>query len=340
MAGQTLEGLAAGCPWPCMPIVASLWTQKARRWSDFLIFSASRTVFLHNSDAVVQLVKSCFTATLGMSSSSISSSGGVGALLGHGFKSNLSGRICPVAPGLLYLRAYRSVRDIVFLTEEIVSILMQSVREIVCGGLPKQPPLKKFKPTKDSAKYRHVSLAESMTKVKLAAALGASLVWISGGLALVQLLINETLPSWFISNHRSDQEEKSNGMVAMLGGYGLAYFAVLCGAFAWGVDSSSSASKRRQKVLGTHMEFLASALDGKISLGCDPATWRAYVSGFVSLMVSCTPNWVLEVDVQVLKRLSKGLRRLNEEELALTLLGAGGIGTMGAAAELIIDTEI
>ncbi|XP_004486114.1 mediator of RNA polymerase II transcription subunit 33A isoform X2 [Cicer arietinum] len=339
LAGQTLEGLAAGCPWPCMPIVASLWTQKAKRWSDFLIFSASRTVFLHNSDAVVQLVKSCFTATLGMSSSPISCSGGVGALLGHGFKSNLSGGICPVAPGILYLRAYRSIRDIVFLTEEIVSILMQSVREIVCGGLPKQR-LKKSKATKDSIKYGQVSLAASMTRVKLAAALGASLVWISGGLTLVQLLIKETLPSWFISVHRSDQEEKSNGMVAMLGGYALAYFAVLSGAFAWGVDSSSSASKRRPKVLGTHMEFLASALDGNISLGCDPATWRAYVSGFVSLMVSCTPNWVLEVDVHVLKRLSNGLRQLNEEELALALLGAGGVGTMGAAAELIIDTEM
>ena len=157
---------------------------------------------------------------------------------------------------------------------------------------------------------------------------------------LVQLLIKETLPSWFISVHRLDQEEKSGGMVAMLGGYALAYFAVLCGAFAWGVDSSSAASKRRPKVLGTHMEFLASALDGKISLGCDSATWRAYVSGFVSLMVGCTPNWVLEVDVHVLKRLSNGLRQLNEEELALALLGVGGVGTMGAAAELIIDTEI
>ncbi|XP_027364485.1 mediator of RNA polymerase II transcription subunit 33A isoform X3 [Abrus precatorius] len=339
LAGQTLESLAAGCPWPCMPIVASLWTQKAKRWTDFLIFSASRTVFLHNSDAVVQLLKSCFTATLGMNSSPIACSGGVGALLGHGFKSHLCGGICPVAPGILYLRAYRSIRDIVFLTEEIVSILMHSVREIVCGGLPREQ-LEKLKATKDGMKYGQVSLAASMTRVKLAAALGASLVWISGGLMLVQLLIKETLPSWFISVHRFDQEEKSDGMVAMLGGYALAYFAVLCGAFAWGVDSSSSASKRRPKVLGIHMEFLASALDGKISLGCDTATWRAYVSGFVSLMVGCTPNWVLEVDVQVLKRLSNGLRELNEEELALTLLGVGGIGTMGAAAELIIDTEM
>ncbi|XP_061347875.1 mediator of RNA polymerase II transcription subunit 33A [Gastrolobium bilobum] len=339
LAGQALEGLAAGCPWPCMPIVASLWTQKAKRWSDFLIFSASRTVFLHNIDAVVQLLKSCFTATLGMNRSPISCSGGVGALLGHGFKSHLCGGICPVAPGILYLRAYRSIRDIVFLTEEIVSILMHSVREIVCGGLPRER-LEKLKATKDGIKYGHVSLAASMTRVKLAAALGASLVWISGGLMLVQLLIKETLPSWFISVHRIDQEEKLDGIVAMLGGYALAYFAVLCGAFAWGVDSSSSASKRRPKVLGIHMEFLASALDGKISLGCDSATWRAYVSGFVSLMVGCTPNWVLEVDVHVLKRLSNGLRQLNEEELALALLGVGGVGTMGAAAELIIDTEM
>ncbi|XP_054805312.1 mediator of RNA polymerase II transcription subunit 33A-like isoform X3 [Prosopis cineraria] len=339
LAGPALESLAAGCPWPCMPIVASLWTQKAKRWSDFLVFSASRTVFLHNSDAVVQLLKSCFTATLGMNSSPLSCNGGVGALLGHGFKSHLCGGLCPVAPGILYLRVYRSLRDVVFLTEEIVSILIHSVREIVSGELPKER-LEKLKAAKDGTRYGRVSLSAAMTRMKLAAALGASLVWLSGGLMLVQLLIKETLPSWFIAVHRSDQEEKSDGMVAMLGGYALAYFAVLCGAFAWGVDSSSSASKRRPNVLGIHMEFLASALDGKISLGCDSATWRAYVSGFVSLMVGCTPNWVLEVDVDVLKRLSNGLRQLNEEKLALALLSAGGLRTMGAAAEVIIDNEM
>ncbi|CAL0301193.1 unnamed protein product [Lupinus luteus] len=258
LAGQTLESLAAGCPWPSMPIVASLWTQKAKRWSDFLIFSASRTVFLHNRDAVVQLLKSCFTSTLGMNSSPITSSGGVGALLGHGFKPHFCGGMCPVAPGILYLRAYRSIRDVVFLIEEVVSILMQSVREIVCGG-KSRVQLQKSNATKGGIKYGQFSLSAAMTRVKLAAALGASL-------------------------------------------------------------------------------FLASALDGNISLGCDPATWRAYVSGFVSLMVGCAPNWVLEVDVDVLKRLSNGLRQLNEEELALALLGDGGVGTMGAAAELIIES--
>lgn len=326
LAGPALESLAAGCPWPCMPIVASLWTQKAKRWSDFLIFSASRTVFLQNRDAVVQLLKSCFTTTL-------SHNGGVGALLGHGFGSHFNGGISPVAPGILYLRVYRSIRDIMFVTEEIVSLLMQSVRDIGLSRLFGETKLEKMR-------YGHISLAKAMTQVKLAASLAASLVWLSGGLGLVQSLIKETLPSWFISVHRSDLDGLGGGMVAMLGGYALGYFAVLSGAFAWGVDSTSSASKRRQKVLGAHMEFLARALDGQISLGCDWATWRAYVSGFVSLMVGCTPNWVLEVDINVLKRLSKGLRQWNEEELALSLLGIGGAGTMGAAAEMIIESDL
>ncbi|CAN0856442.1 Mediator of RNA polymerase II transcription subunit 33A [Linum grandiflorum] len=329
LAGPALESLAAGCPWPCMPIVASLWTLKAKRWFDFLVFSASRTVFLHNNDAVFQLLKSCFTATLG--GAAISSNGGVGALLGHGFGSHFCGGISPVAPGILYLRVYQSIRDIEIITEEIISLMMHSVTQVACTGLPKER-LGRLKRTKNGMECGQVSLAAAMTRVKLAASLGASLVCLSGGLGLVQLLFQETLPSWFISGH---QEE--DGMVAMLRGYALAYFAVLCGAFAWGIDNSSSASRRRPKVLRAHMEFLASALDGKISLGCDSATWKSYVSGFVSLMVGCTPPWVLELEADVLKRLSKGLRQWNEEELALALLAIGGVETMGAAAELIIE---
>ncbi|KAK6930048.1 hypothetical protein RJ641_004142 [Dillenia turbinata] len=341
LAGPALEALAAGCPWPCMPIVASLWTQKAKRWFDFLVFSASRTIFLHNSNAIVQLLKSCFSATLHLNANHISSGGSIGPLLGHGFGSHFGGGISPVAPGILYLRVYRSIREIMFVMEEIVSLLMHFVREIASSGLSEENE-QKLKKTKYGAKYSQVSVAAAMTKVKLAASLAASLLWLSGGLGLVQFFIKETLPSWFISNHRSEHEEdRSGGMVAMLGGYALAYFAVLCGAFAWGVDSSSSsASRRRTKILGSHMEFLASALDGKISLGCDSATWRAYVSGFVSLMVGCVPAWVLEVDVNVLKRVNRGLREWNEEELALALLGIGGIDAMGAAAEMIVENNL
>nr|XP_017226911.1 PREDICTED: mediator of RNA polymerase II transcription subunit 33A-like isoform X2 [Daucus carota subsp. sativus] len=162
LAGPALESLAAGCPWPCMPIVASLWAQKARRWSDFLVFSASRTVFLHNKDAVVQLLRSCFTATLDLKGTAISSNGGVGALLGHGFGYNSDGEIKPVAPGILYLRIYRSIRDIMSMREEIVAALMQSVSDIVCNGLPKH--LRKPKKAKFGMRYGQISLATALTK--------------------------------------------------------------------------------------------------------------------------------------------------------------------------------
>ncbi|KAF8015282.1 hypothetical protein BT93_H0935 [Corymbia citriodora subsp. variegata] len=334
--GPALNSLAAGCPWPCMPIISSLWAQKVKRWNDFLIFQASQTVFHHSSDAVVHLLKSCFSSTLGLNSSQISS-GGVGALLGQGLGSPFSGGFSPVAPGILYLRVHRYVRDVMFMSEVILSLLMHFVKEIANSGLPRERA-EKLRKTKYGMRYGQVSLAAAMTRVKVAASLGASFVWISGGVNLVQSLIKETLPSWFISGHKSEQEGgEMGGMVAMLRGYALAYFALLCGAFAWGTDSASPASMRRPKVLGAHLEFLASALDGKISLGCDSATWRAYVSGFVGLMVSCAPTWVLEVDVDVLKRLSNGLRQWNEEELAVALLGQGGIKALGSAAELIIE---
>lgn len=335
LAGRAVIMLAIECPWPCMPIVASLWAQKVKRWSDFLVFCASRTVFHHNTDAVVQLLRSCFLTTLGLNPSSPRlSCGGVGALLGHGYGSHQCGGISPVAPGIFYLRIYPFIKDMLFLTEEILSLLMMSVKEIARGRArtPEKLPKSKY-----AVRYGQVSLAAAMTRVKLAASLGASIVWIGGGISLVQALIRQTLPSWFISSDHGGESDSSE-VVAMLRGYALAYFAVLCGTFAWGVDETvtGGGSRRRPYVLGKHLKFMAMALDGKISLGCDWATWRAYVSGFVSLMVGCTPAWVQEVDVDVLKSLSKGLRQWDEEELALALLATGGARATAAAAEMII----
>lgn len=245
-----------------------------------------------------------------------------------------------MAPGILYLRVHRSVRDVMFMSEEIVSLLMVSVKDILSTGIP----IEKIKKPKSGTiiRYGEVSLSVAMTRIKLAASLGASLVWITGGLNLIQTLIKETLPSWFIAVHWSDTNkvDDSGGMIGMLKGYALAYFTVLSGAFAWGVESASLTSKKCPIVLRAHLEFMASALDGKISLGCNKATWRAYVSGFVSLMVSCAPEWAHEVDVEVLRSLSKGLRKWDEEELALALLGIGGVGAMGAAAELIVESSV
>jgi len=85
------------------------------RWRDFFLLQASGTVFHHNRDVVVQLLKSCFTSTLGLGSTCMNNNGGVGALLGHGLACQVAGGISPVAPGILYLRVYRSIGDIMFL---------------------------------------------------------------------------------------------------------------------------------------------------------------------------------------------------------------------------------
>lgn len=311
-----------------------------KRWSDNFALSASGTVFHHNRDAVVQLLKSCFTSTLGLGPASFDNKGGVSALLGHGLAFHVAGGITPVAPGILYLRVYRSIGDITFLNEEILSILMLSVRDIANSELTKGNVKKQLNKIKNGMKYGQVSLAGYMERVKHAALLGASLVWLSGGPKLVQSLIRETLPSCFLSGNMLQQDGRDSGVVvAMLRGYALAFFVMLSGAFAWGIDHYSLPPKRRARVIGLHLEFLASTLDNNTPLRCHHATWQTYVSGFVSLMVSCTPMWIQEVDVDLLKRLSRGLRQLNEDELALRLLEIGGIGVMGAAAEMIIESE-
>lgn len=130
------------------------------------MFRASQTVFHHNSDAVFHLLKSCFTSALGFTSSDISTNGGIGALLGHGFGSQLSWGITPVAPGILYLRVHRFVRDAMFMSEVIVSLLMSSVRQIAATGLPKKG-MEKMRKDKYRTRYGQVSLAAAMTRVKV-----------------------------------------------------------------------------------------------------------------------------------------------------------------------------
>uniref|UniRef100_A0A0D9WWS8 Mediator of RNA polymerase II transcription subunit 33A n=1 Tax=Leersia perrieri TaxID=77586 RepID=A0A0D9WWS8_9ORYZ len=339
LAGPALENLAASCPWPSMPIVAALWTQKVKRWSDFLVFSASRTVFHHNNNSVFQLLRSCFTATLGMSSNtSVCSCGGIASLLGHGFGSHCSGGLSPVAPGILYLRIFRCIKDCSILAEDILNLLMLSVKDIAETTVSRhRSDNKLIKKTKHVMRHGQVSLSSAMTQVKVAASLGATLVWLSGGTALVQSLFQEMLPSWFLAVQDLERGGvASGGTVYKLGGHALAYFAVYAGMFAWGIDPTPAVSRRRERVMWSHFEFLAGALDGKISLGCDLSLWRAYVSGFLGLVVECTPSWVHEVDIRVLKRLSVGLRQWKEDDLAVALLRSAGPEAMGAAAEMIL----
>ena len=65
---------------------------------------------------------------------------------------------------------HRSIRDVMFMTEEIVSILILYVIDIASIGLPKDK-VEKLKKTKYGMTYGQVSLAAAMTRVKLTTSL-------------------------------------------------------------------------------------------------------------------------------------------------------------------------
>lgn len=334
IAGSVLETAAAGSPWPCMPIVAALWCQKVRRWQDFIVFYSSCTVFMQDKQAVVQLLKSCFAATLGSTDNFMSKMtvhGGIGALLGHSFPSHSSpSGTSRAAPGILYLRIYSSMFDILFVAEEILSLVSGAVRDFVTMGMNCQHYGQSLRPSQ-RLKSQNVSLENALERAKQASSLGASLLCISGGMELVQMLYKETLPTWFLSEKT---KTKSAASASTLEGYTIAHFSFLCGACTWGVGTSSS-SKKRAQIVGAHMDFLASAIEGNMSMGCEHPTWRAYVLGFLTMVINCSPNWICEVSIETLKRLATRLKWWHEPELALALLERGGPLAMSAAAELV-----
>jgi hypothetical protein len=336
VAGPALESTAAGRPWPSTPIVAALWAQKVRRWHDYIVFFSSRTVFKQDKHAVVQLLRSCFAAALGSSNSLMSKltvHGGVGALLGHGFRSHLApGGMSPVAPGFLYMRTNRAIYDIMFITEEILSLVVEAARDLSTTGMNEH-----CGQTGKSAhrlKSCQLSLATAMAKAKQASTLGASLLCVTGGSGLVQMLYQETLPTWFLSGNGT--KPKSGTSFSVLEGYAIAHFSILCGACAWGINTSPL-SKKRAQIINYHMEFMVSALQEKIAVGCEHATWRTYVLGFLSMMITCAPNWISDVNLETLRKLATGLRRWREPELALALLERGGRTAMSAAAEFLMS---
>ncbi|BBM97921.1 hypothetical protein MPTK1_1g09470 [Marchantia polymorpha subsp. ruderalis] len=351
VAGPALETAGAGGPWPSMAVVAALWTQKMRRWHDFIVFNASRAVFKQNKQAVSQLLRSCFSVTLCSSSaltSKLQGHGGVGALLGHGHWLPASPGLSSLAPGMLYLRSFPTLHDIMFVSDEILALVAESSRDFAMQGKT-DPDLETISSTAAKLKCVHPSLSTAVARACQASALGASIVTTSGGATLVQKLYLESLPTWLLSGPDANSESKGT----ILEGYAVARFVLLSGALAWGISSSKTfpssfsvfgvrsgipagvpSDMCRQHVLGSHLEFIASGLDGKISIRCKQITWKAYVIGFVALMVTCTPNWIADVKTETLRRLATGLRWWQQHELAFALLERGDSAAVGAAAEL------
>ncbi|KAE9447513.1 hypothetical protein C3L33_20589, partial [Rhododendron williamsianum] len=340
VVGPALENCASGCPWPSMPIISSLWAQKVPRWHDFIVVSCSRSVFRQNPEAVAELLRSCFTSYLGLShllASPLVSQNGVNGLLGSFISAP---GLCPrVAPGFLFLRSCRTIHHIQYLNHVIVELVANSSRE--CGvewASTNFPCHRRLKSTQ-------TSLSVAIARAKEVATLGASLLCVAGGLQLVQELYLETIPTWFLSARRRGDHDKEkhgdvNAVSRILEGYSMAYLLVLSGAFIWGVGAepqSQAFSRRRLSGVGVHMDFVVGVLEGNVSLGCDPATWKAYVSCLVGLVVSFAPAWIREVRHETLRKLATGLRGWHECELALSLLERGGVAAMGSVVELVND---
>ncbi|CAL5390059.1 unnamed protein product [Camellia sinensis] len=329
VAGPALENCASGCPWPSMPIISSLWSQKVRRWHDFIVVSCSRSVFRQNQEAVAQLLRSCFTSFLGslhLSASPLTNPNGVNGLLGSFISA--PGLCTRVAPGFLFLRSCRTIHHVQHVNHVIVELVANSAQELAARWASTDSnPLKSSR----------ASLAVAIDRAKEVATLGASLLCVAGGLQLVQELHQETIPMWLLSARDTKHGDGANAVSRILEGYSMAYLLVMAGACIWGIGDKppSWAFSKRLRVVGVHMDFVAGVLDGNISLGCDPTTWKAYVSCLVGLVVSFAPVWIREVKHETLRKLATGLRGWHECELALSLLERGGVATMGSVAELV-----
>ncbi|XP_022635530.1 mediator of RNA polymerase II transcription subunit 33A isoform X2 [Vigna radiata var. radiata] len=332
ITGAALENCASGCPWPSMPIIGSLWAQKVRRWHNFIVVSGSRSVFRQNNESVAQLLRSCFTSflgTLSVSTSKLTSECGVNGLLGSTITA--PGAYPYVAPGFLFLRSCRNIHNVQYVNDIIVGLVTEYSNELAGR--------------RSDAGSRHIksnesSLSLAAQSAKEVATLGASLLCAAGGMLLVQELYKETIPTWLLS---SRDMKKNNDSVAsyILEGYAMAYLLILSGSIIWGVGTKlpPGTFSRRSRTIEVHLDFLAEVMEKKISLSCNPITWKTYVCCFVGFMVSLAPVWIQEVRVDTLKKLALGLSRWNEHEIALSLLHRGGLAAMGALAELVTVVE-
>ena len=341
VAGPGLETCSGSGPWFSMQVVASLWAQKAKRWHDHIVFISACSVFKLNKPAKLQLLRSCFAVTLSTSKalgSKLQANGGVGALLGSWSAYGPEG----VAPGIVYLRSYILWHDIMFLSDETLLLVAESALELGSHG-DVDAGQESSSPSVSKLRCVNPSLSSCMSRAVQASSLGASLLYISGGATLVAKLFTDSIPTWFLSGERSKGTTQApRGLI--LEGYAIAHFALLSGALAWGVSSSSIQLEhtgvpfrmRRHHVLGAHMEFLASGLGGDLTVSCEQTLWRSYVVGFLALMVTCTPSWILELKIETLRKLATGLRFWHEHDLAVALLERGGPSAMSAAADLML----
>ncbi|KAJ3676639.1 hypothetical protein LUZ60_004051 [Juncus effusus] len=329
---QALENCVCTSCSPCMPIIASLWTQKAKKWHDFIVLSCTRSPLSRDNNAVTQLIKSCFNSFLSNTGFPFprDSDSGVLGLLGNGLVKN--GIRFPVKPGLLYIRSIRSFHDVNHASDVIFRLVVDWADSTSVDLV---------NATSASWSKGQPSLSFGICKVKQVVSLAASMLCIAGGAKLVQALYEKTFSS-LVTLFSGDKTRSTADRVRdLMRGYAVAYLLILSGAFIWGVGPTSRVyasvySSRRNRVFGRHMEVLARVLEGDVLVRGEPGAWRFYVVSFVGLIVRFCPTWIGEVRVETLRKLAKGLRRWSEDELAMLLIEKGGTAAMAAIVDFLV----
>ncbi|KAI4324560.1 hypothetical protein MLD38_030039 [Melastoma candidum] len=328
VAGPAMEDCASACPRSSMPIIGSLWAQKVPRWHDFIIVCCSRSMFRKDKEAITQLLRCCFTSFLGkhgFTNCSMMNPSGINKLLGNSISK--MGKLPCIAPGFLYLRSCRTIEDKLYLVDVVMGLVLEYAQKSAsrCG-------ITTFTRLKSS----RTSLSLVIAVAKEAALLGSCLLNAAGGLLLIQVLYTETIPTWLLSR-KEEANRELNTLGRVVEGCAMAYLVVYSVSLSCGVRDQAAfwSFNRRARMNESHMHFLASMLERNLLVGCDPVTWKAYLTCLVSLAATFTPGWISEVSEETLKKLASGLQGWDELDLALSLLERGGVAAMGAVAELL-----
>ncbi|XP_078177877.1 mediator of RNA polymerase II transcription subunit 33A-like isoform X2 [Carex rostrata] len=333
--GHALENCASSSSWPSMPIVGALWTQKVRRWHNFVVLSCTRSPFARDKNATAQLIKSCFTCFLGTSSltdgSHFVERRGSSGLFGH-IQVDRGPRI-PVAPGFLYVHSCHNFTNIHYVSEVVFRLILDWARTLADECVKSNGMSGRARVRSDSGA---ASLASALSRVRQSVSLGASLLIITGGPKLVQVLYEETFPTLLLLG----EADSKSPMHGILSGYAIAYLLFYSGVLVWGVSEAPPAytwvySSKRARVFGRHMDFVAKIVDLDLQPNCQPGAWKAFVKCFVGLVVRFTPTWVPVLSLETLTKLARGLKRWNESELALALLEQAGPTAMSAVVEAL-----
>ncbi|XP_066366779.1 mediator of RNA polymerase II transcription subunit 33A-like isoform X3 [Miscanthus floridulus] len=331
--GQGIEICTTSSSWPAAQIIGALWSQKVRRWHDFIILTCSQSPFTRDNTAVAQLIRSCFSSFLGPlvdGRSCFVANRGVANLLGQTFDEKAH-RLA-VAPGFLYMRSCWLFPNNSFVCEEILEVVIERAHAIANACSSDRP-----------ARLRSDSLPLSAASslVEQIASLAATMLCHAGGVNLIRLLYEQIIPTLLLSG--GEAKLGSAGQVcSIIEGYTLAYVLLFSGARIWGVGETSPAytsiyTSKRQRVVDRHLEFMARVMEGNIVLGCGDATWRSYVLCFVNLLVNFVPTWIPEVKLKTLQKLASGLQRWHEGDLALSLLERGGTKTVTSVVESLLQ---